>query len=231
MWTLLLLLTSVWEGISQVKQKIIKTEGGRNKRQNRSLRTAKHKKVKFVTFLALRVYGYIWLSQVHCETPNNYQKCQLISGHRLQCSMFCFWLAIIITNTVLPSDSTGPFSACISVLIVWLSSAWVPLLIDQHLLLFSPLTSILTSSCGPALCVVFMPKYTRKGDLLDNLTLVKDAEDQISSLATHPQSYIYTHTHMNAHYCATARLLVMVVSIFLERRGKSFVYKFRKCHF
>ena len=64
---------------------------------------------------------------------------------------------------------------------------------------------------GPALCVVFAPKDTKEY-LQDNLTRLKDAEDKIPSLATHPRThrettpytsiyiYIYTWMHIIVPY-------------------------------
>ena len=63
-----------------IKKKLQRVEG--RKEKNTDLRTAK-RKVEFLTLFTLCEFVCVWLSQVHCETPNNYQKCWLISGYRL----------------------------------------------------------------------------------------------------------------------------------------------------
>ena len=56
----------------------------------------------------------------------------------------------------------------------------------------APALQVAQVHAGPALCVAFAPRG--KGALLDTLTLVKDAEDKILSLATHPRTHKETHT-------------------------------------
>ena len=72
------------------------------------LRTVKCKKARSGTFLAFWVYVCIWLSKMHYETPNSYQKCWLISGLRLHHSMSCFSWAIACTDLMLLLTAWDP---------------------------------------------------------------------------------------------------------------------------
>ena len=96
----------------------------------------------------------------------------------------------------------------------WLFDNWSPTLnsLDVSLRINWPTSLVLatlTSSIGlshsftwvhtgTALSVVFTLKQTKE-DLPNNLAPSKDAEDEILSLATHPQTHTETHAHTSIY--------------------------------
>ena len=109
----------------------------------------------------------------------------------------------------------------------WLKCLTACLLRTDHFEV-PPLTDRLSSSFSSSLAgfrghssLCGLGAKVDKGVPLDTLTPVKDAEDKIPSLATHPRThidshtciYIYIYIYMNAHYRTTSLLPAMGTNV------------------
>ena len=168
--------------------------------------------MKFVTFLSLCVYVCVWLSQVHCETPNSYPKFWLISRHRLHhstsyfllyCAISFFLTARLSLDSPAPRWLTSPVSwASFFGPTFWVLNVWPPYCRSPTP---NPPTSFVLSSglAGSrghnSLCS-FRAKIEkirsfRHSDVASKM--LKIIPPAIHN--TDPHTYIHTHTHTHIY--------------------------------
>ena len=147
MWVFHMLLKKKKKNNNKNKQQ--RVEGRKDKH---GFRTAKCRKLKLALFYIQSMY--IWLSWQFSKILYSYQRCWLISGHRLHCFVSSFLTPYhppIALDPRLRADWPAPHLGLES---LTLCSGVSPLT-DQ-----CPSSSLTVSQVftGTALCVVFMPK-------------------------------------------------------------------------